>query len=65
MEDAMADAVATIIGAAIMIAFIGIIAVTLNELPLTIVCLIGVGLMLWGFWKDVFEPLYRRRPAKP
>jgi nitrogen fixation-related uncharacterized protein len=60
----MADAVATIIGVAIMITFIGVIALTLNELPLTIVCIIGLGLMLWGFWRDVFEPLYRSRSAK-
>lgn len=56
----MADAVATIIGAAIMITFLAIIAGTLNEPPLTVACIVGVGLMLWGFWADVFAPLFRR-----
>ncbi len=60
----MADAVATVIGAAIMIAFLAIIAGTLNELPLTVACIIGVALMLWGFWTDVFAPLLRREGGK-
>jgi predicted CDP-diglyceride synthetase/phosphatidate cytidylyltransferase len=60
----MADAVATVIGAAIMIAFLAIIAGTLNELPLAVACIIGVALMLWGFWTDVFAPLLRREGRK-
>lgn len=58
----MADAITAVIGIAIMLAFIGLIVFTLNEPPLSIVSLIGVSLMLWGFWTDVFAPLVCRRP---
>jgi hypothetical protein len=61
----MADAVTAIIGIAIMVTFLGVIVGTLSELPLTIVSIVAVALMLWGFWKDTFAPLLRRGPQKP
>jgi hypothetical protein len=60
----MADAVASIVGGALMVAFLMIIATTLNELPVWIVFIVGIVLMMWGFWTDVFAPLRRRDHSK-
>lgn len=56
----MADAVTALIGAIIMIGYIFLIAAKLAALPLTICCLIGLALMLWGFWGDDWKPIFKR-----
>jgi hypothetical protein len=48
----MADAVTALIGAIIMVGYIVPMAAMLAASPLWICCLIGLGLMLWGFWGD-------------
>ena len=53
----MADAVTALIGAIIMIGYMVVIANKLAALPLWICTLIGLGLMLWGFWKDDWKPV--------
>ncbi len=57
----MADAITGLIGAILMITFLLLIAMKLNELALWIVCLIGIASMLWALWEDDFEPLLGRR----
>ncbi|MGA7487030.1 MAG: hypothetical protein WBW74_08860 [Xanthobacteraceae bacterium] len=57
----MADAITGLIGAILMITFLLLIAMKLDELPVWMVCLIGIGLMLWALWEDDFEPLLPRR----
>lgn len=57
----MSDAITAIVGIVIMVTFLMFIAVTLSEVPVWIVFLVGIALMLWGFWKDAFEPLFRPR----
>lgn len=57
----MADAVAAIIGAIIMIGYILLIAAKLAAPPLWIVSLIGLALMLWAFWGDDWKPLFARK----
>ena len=61
----MADALTAVVGLVLMIAFLWILAGTLNELPLSIACVIGVALMLRAFWNDAFAPLFRRGPNGP
>lgn len=56
----MADAVAALIGAIIMIGYILLIAAKLAAPPLWICCLIGLALMLWAFWGDDWKPLLTR-----
>jgi hypothetical protein len=56
----MADAVAAIIGAVIMVGYMLLIATKLAAPPLWIVTLIGLGLMLWAFWGDDWKPLFAR-----
>ena len=56
----MADAVTALIGAIIMIGYMFLIAAKLAALPLSICVLIGVALMLWGFWGDDWQPLFKR-----
>jgi hypothetical protein len=56
----MADAVAALIGAIIMIGYILLIAAKLAAPPLWIVCVIGLAMMLWAFWVDDWRPLTRR-----
>ncbi|MCW5703742.1 MAG: hypothetical protein R3D82_18170 [Xanthobacteraceae bacterium] len=56
----MADAIAALIGAIIMIGYIVIIAAKLSATPLWIACLIGLALMLWAFWWDDWHPLFKR-----
>ena len=56
----MADAVAGLIGAVIMIGYIYLIAVVLAAPPFWIAVCIGVGLMLWAFWIDDWKPLFIR-----
>ncbi|HEY7664840.1 MAG TPA: hypothetical protein VH934_17120 [Xanthobacteraceae bacterium] len=57
----MADAITGLIGAILMITFLLLIATKLNELPVWIVCFVGIASMLWSFWIDDFEPLLPRR----
>jgi hypothetical protein len=57
----MADAVTALVGAVLMIAFLGLIVVKLMEVALGVVCLVGISAMLWGFWVDTVAPLVRRR----
>lgn len=56
----MSDAVTGFIGAALMITFLLLIAVKLNELPLWIVVLVGIVLMAWAFWTDALAPVLGR-----
>jgi hypothetical protein len=56
----MADAVTAAIGAIIMIGYILLIAAKLAAPPLWICCIIGLALMLWGFWGDDWRPIFRR-----
>ncbi len=55
----MADAVTALIGAIIMVGYIVLIAAKLAAPPLWICCLIGVALMLWGFWGDDWKPVIK------
>jgi hypothetical protein len=61
----MADAITGFIGIVIMLGFLGTIVGTLGEPPLTIASIIGVVLMLWGFWKDALAPVLRRSSERP
>jgi Zn-dependent protease with chaperone function len=58
----MADAVTAAIGAIIMIGYILLIAAKLAAGPLWVCVLIGLALMLWGFWWEDWEPVVK--PAK-
>jgi hypothetical protein len=57
----MADAVTALIGAIIMIGYILLIAAKLAAPPLWVCCLIGLVLMLWGFWGDDWQPIIGRK----
>lgn len=57
----MSDAVTSIIGAALMVTFIVLIAARVNETPLWIACLIAIALMLWAVWIDALKPIFGRR----
>ncbi len=56
----MADIITGVIGAALMIVFVLLIAAKLNELPLWIVCISGIVLMLWAVVTDTILPLFGR-----
>ena len=56
----MADAITALIGAIIMIGYIVLIAAKLAAPPLWVCALIGLALMLWGFWGDDWQPLFKR-----
>ena len=56
----MADTVTALFGAIIMIGYMFLIAAKLAALPLSICVLIGVALMLWGFWGEDWQPLFKR-----
>jgi hypothetical protein len=56
----MADAFTALIGAIIMIGYMLLIAAKLAALPLWICTIIGLALMLWGFWGDDWRPLFQR-----
>ena len=58
----MADAVTAAIGAIIMIGYMLLIAAKLAAGPLWACVLIGLALMLWGFWWEDWEPVVK--PAK-
>ncbi len=58
----MADAVTAAIGAIIMIGYMLLIAAKLAAGPLWVCVLIGLALMLWGFWWEDWEPVVK--PAK-
>jgi hypothetical protein len=58
----MADAVTALIGAIIMIGYMFLIAAKLAAGPLWVCVLIGLALMLWGFWWEDWEPVVK--PAK-
>jgi len=55
----MADAVTGAIGAIIMIGYIFLIAAKLAAPPFWIVAVLGLALMLWGFWGDDWQPLIK------
>ena len=57
----MADAVTALIGAIIMIGYMLLIAAKLAAPPLSICVLIGLALMLWGFWWDDWQPQFKRK----
>ena len=57
----MADAVTALIGAIIMIGYVYLIAIVLAAPPFWVVVVVGLGLMLWGFWVDDWRPLLRRK----
>jgi hypothetical protein len=57
----MADLITSVIGAALMVVFLLLLAAKLNEVALWAVCLIGIALMLWAVWNDTFAPLFGRR----
>jgi len=56
----MADAVTALVGAIIMIGYMFLIAAKLAALPLWICTLVGLALMLWGFWGDDWQPVLKR-----
>lgn len=56
----MADAITAAIGAIIMIGYMFLIAAKLAAPPLWVCALIGIALMLWGFWGDDWQPLFKR-----
>ena len=41
-----------LVGILLAVAFLGFFAMKLNDLPLYIVCAIGIALMLIAFWRD-------------
>jgi hypothetical protein len=55
----MADAVTAAIGAIIFIGYMFLIAAKLATLPLWICTLVGLALMLWGFWGDDWKPVFK------
>lgn len=57
----MADAVAAVIGAVIMIGYMLVVAAKIAAPPLWIVTIIGLALMLWAFWGDDWKPLFTRK----
>jgi hypothetical protein len=56
----MADAVTAAIGAIIMIGYMLLIAAKLAAGPLWFCVLVGLALMLWGFWGDDWQPIVKR-----
>lgn len=56
----MADAVTALIGAIIMIGYMLLIAIKLAAFPLWICVLVGLALMVWGFWWDDWQPVFKR-----
>jgi phosphate/sulfate permease len=56
----MADAVTAAIGAILMIGYMMLIAAKLAAPPLWVCVLIGLALMLWGFWGDDWQPVLKR-----
>ncbi len=62
LESFMSDAVTGFIGATLMITFLLLIAVKLNESSLWIVVLVGIVLMAWAYWTDALGPVLGRAP---
>ena len=56
----MGDAIAGVIGAAILIGYMYLIADKLNELPLWICIILGLLAMLYAFWVDDWRPWLMR-----
>jgi hypothetical protein len=56
----MADAVTGAIGSIIMIGYILLVAAKLAAPPFWICALVGLALMLWGFWGDDWQPIVNR-----
>jgi UDP-N-acetylmuramyl pentapeptide phosphotransferase/UDP-N-acetylglucosamine-1-phosphate transferase len=56
----MADAVTALIGAIIMIGYLFLIAAKLAAPPLWICVLVGIVLMVCGFWIDDWKPIFQR-----
>ena len=50
------DRVFGFIALAFFIGFIGIIVVSVKQLALIVVALIGCGLLLYDFWRQLFRP---------
>lgn len=59
----MSDAITGLLGAVLMIIFILLIAVRVNEVPLWIVCGAALALMTWAFWEDDVQPLLDRHTS--
>jgi hypothetical protein len=57
----MGDAIAALIGGALLTTFLLIIALKLQEVPVWIVFGVGLGLMVWSFWQDAFYPCFSNR----
>jgi hypothetical protein len=56
----MADAITALIGAIIMIGYLFLIAAKLAALPLWICVIVGLVLMVCGFWIDDWRPVLQR-----
>lgn len=60
----MADFVTGLLGIALMITYILLMAVKLNELALWVVCLTGIVLAVCAFWVDAGAPLLQGKPPQ-
>jgi cobalamin synthase len=60
----MADFVTGLLGLALMITYILLMAVKLNELALWIVCIVGIALAICAFWVDAGASLLRGKPPQ-
>jgi hypothetical protein len=56
----MSDAIAALIGVGLMLAYLLMIAVKLDEAPVWIAFGIGIALMLWATLADSILPVFRR-----
>ena len=56
----MANAIASLLGGALMVVFLLLIAVKLNQVALWSVILFSLGLMTWAIWSDAIAPLLKR-----
>ena len=56
----MANAIASLLGGALMVVFLLLIAVKLNQVALWSVILFSLGLMAWAIWGDAIAPLLKR-----
>jgi cobalamin synthase len=60
----MADFVTGLLGIVLMITYILLMVVKLNELALWVVSLVGIALAIWAFWGDAGAPLLRGKPPQ-
>jgi hypothetical protein len=56
----MANAITAAIGSIVMIGYMVLVAGKLAAPPLWICTIIGLVLMLWGFWRDDWQSLFGR-----